>query len=56
MSISHGLANKQTGQERNDIPITLKRVTPSSFCFKQWMCDLQHRSKEWMIFITTALL
>jgi hypothetical protein len=26
-SISHGLANKQTGQERNDIPITVKTTT-----------------------------
>jgi hypothetical protein len=35
MSISHGLANKQTGQERNGIPITLKKATRNLTFFRR---------------------
>jgi hypothetical protein len=59
MSISHGLANKQTCRKKNDITITIKRATRTfTFFFLLQMMDVWFATKKWkrMIFITMALL
>jgi len=34
----------------------LGQLSHASFCFRWWMCDLQQRSEEYMIFITMAIV
>jgi len=48
--------NKQAGKETTSLsPLKEQQeLSPSSFCFRRWMCDLQQRSEERMIFITMA--
>jgi len=45
--------NKQAGKEMASLSSLKEQreLSPSSFCFRRWMCDLQQRNKEQMIFI-----
>jgi hypothetical protein len=50
--------NKQVGKKTISLsPLKeQQKLSPFSFCFKRWMCDLQQKNQEWMIFITMAIV